>query len=475
MFDKIRAAIIDNGVNKELYYELTGKCIEAYKIIDTVCVLDEDDTGNYGLNHGTVCASILAEFACDTEILSISLGEQEKLPVQNLEAALKWCANNQIDVICMSIGVTSFLELSHLFPLFNSLIKQGIMVAAAASNDGRITYPASLPSVIGVRHVNGASKRMTIINNPIDGIDIEAELPKSNILIKLREDFNFINPITNSMVTPYVTAKIIEFIVRGNKSNPLYNLKQSFGAYMNAEFRETGKSSSSIPKENIPAVLENISVPIIALIYDDEQPDDKRLDTEQIDTERLDTERLDTERLDTERLDTERLDTERLDIERINTEQLDTKYVDTGQLDTEQLGTVQFDTDWIKDSRIKEGAQLSVSLKKIFCRNGYNSILFSTSMERNIEDNVFKLDEENMASDIFRYIQITLSDIILLHMPKRLFKHYNRDNFIDLIISCEYMENDYQEEGNILYVSMNSGNKEAQAELIFNKIIEIFV
>lgn len=391
----IKVAIIDNGLNQRIYYELTGKCIKSYKIKDRVCILDDGDTYLYGINHGTVCAALLSEFAGDVELLSISLNEQGNLPVKNLETAIIWCIDNQVNVICMSIGITRLLEIKMLLPLFHTLAMKRIIIVAAGSNNGIITYPAALPTVIGVRYRNKQYKYMSLIKNPIDGIDVESDMPQSSILIKIKEDYNFVPPIANSIVTPYVTSKIIKFIRKDNKNYiSLEHLKQDFGLYINANFIEFKDSFPTAEREDLLLMLENIEIPVIGLIYDKDQIDDM--------------------------------------------------------------------------------AQLSLSLHNILCMNNYNGVLISTSMDCNIENNVFNIDEEKMESDIIKYIHITSSDIILLHLPKSVLFNCQGDRFMDLIIRCECSKFVYWEKEKSIFICENLENCKTLAQHIFSKIKEIF-
>ncbi|MFT4142890.1 MAG: S8 family serine peptidase [Mobilitalea sp.] len=393
MQDKIKVAIIDNGLNQKLFYELTAGFIKSYQIKDGICVLDDGDTSLYGINHGTVCASLLSEFAGDAELLSISLSEQGDLPVENLETALIWCMNNRVNVICMSIGISRLVEIKRLIPLFHMLASKRITIIAAGSNNDIITYPAALPTVIGVRYKE--QKGMSVIKNPIDGIDIEADMPQSRILIRLREAYNFVPPIANSIVTPYVTSKIINFIKNNKNYISLEHLKQDFGVYINADMKELKDNFSTASREELLSMLENLEIPVIGLIYD-------------------------------------------------------------------------------KDNHIDDMAQLSVSLHNILYCNDYNGVLLSTSLDCNMEDNIFHIDENKIESDIIRYINITSSVIVLLHLPNSILFKHPEAGFMDLIIQCEGSKFVYWEEEKSIYICENTKTYHIPAQHIFNIIEETF-
>ncbi len=390
--NNIKVAIIDNGLNQGLFHELTTRQIKAYQIKDGLCVLEEGDTSLYGINHGTVCAALLTEFASDAELLSISLKERGDLPVANLETALIWCMNHQVNVICMSIGISRLVEIKRLIPLFYVLASKGITIIAAGSNNDIITYPAALPIVIGVRYKEH-DEGMSVIKNPLDGIDIEADMPQARILIELEETYNFVPPITNSIVTPYVTSKIIKLIIKENKNyTSLEHLKQAFGVYVNANIKEVKDNFSAVLREDL-LMLENIEIPIIGLIYDKDQ--------------------------------------------------------------------------------INAMMELSISLHNILCKNDYNGVLFSTTIDRDIENNVFHIDENKMESDLIKYIGITSSDIILLHLPSSVL-YKQRVRFMDLIIQCEGSKFVYWEEEKLNYICENTEKYNISAQYIFNIIEETF-
>jgi hypothetical protein len=275
---RIRAVIIDNGLNKRIYQELTGKRIKVYRIEKHNYLIEEGDKEYCGLSHGTVCTAILTEFAEDSEIISISLADGGKPPLYHFKAAILWCLNHSVDVICMSMGVTSLLEINPLLPLFERLAENNIIVVAAASNDGWITYPASLPSVLGVKYRKEESKDLplytAIIDNPVDEIDIETDLPKSLALQQLRENYHYSSAISNSMAAPFIAARIIELIRRGYPHSSLSEIKQSLIRYMGVRTMQGKEDTSYASQEELLSGLKNLPFPIIGLVYREEQESD---------------------------------------------------------------------------------------------------------------------------------------------------------------------------------------------------------
>lgn len=73
----------------------------------------------------------------------------------------------------MSIGSTLYYDKYALKDILDKIRKQGIIVVAALSNEYKISYPASLPGVIGVKYCYNLGERDIQFNsNPIDGIEL---------------------------------------------------------------------------------------------------------------------------------------------------------------------------------------------------------------------------------------------------------------------------------------------------------------
>lgn len=392
MNETIRVVIIDNGINKDIYYNLTRRDIKEYIIKDGACIWNEQVTHDNILSHGTVCAAILTNHACNADIISISIADHSNLLISNLETALHWCMQNQIDIISMSIGVTSCLGLNQLFPIFKELEQMGIIVVASGSNDNKMTYPAALSYVVGVRYVEGVTNQMTIIKHPFDGINIEASFHDTDFLNRLREEYQFDYPITNSIVTPYIAAKFSEYIGKGIRKKNLIDYIDDFGRFHNAYF-ETDRRKIHLPESKIKwMMLQSISIPMVGLIYDKDHIDNM--------------------------------------------------------------------------------SHLSMLLHKKFCLNEYNSILLSTSIETQVEGNIFQIGEEKIASELFQYYCITVADIMLLHLPHSSLVHNNLA-FLDLIIYFNEHEEKHRVK-NTLIIPNGFVCDNEQVEFIYKKIIEIY-
>lgn len=116
--------------------------------------------------HGTYTTSVLRQIAPDAKIYALAHGGKW----QGIGKALKWCLENDIDIINMSIGGTSMNP--YLIPI-HDLAKQGvIMVASAGNSDFDEYYPAYIDGVYSVGGVSLSSGQLVKnLHNNADWID----------------------------------------------------------------------------------------------------------------------------------------------------------------------------------------------------------------------------------------------------------------------------------------------------------------
>ena len=103
------------------------------------------------VGHGTACAGIIRRKAVDAELYSVrifdvSLATEAKI----LIAALEWAIDLKVDVVNLSLGSTDVGLISDLVSVCRQAQEAGVLVVAAEHNEGRQSYPAMLPEVIGV-------------------------------------------------------------------------------------------------------------------------------------------------------------------------------------------------------------------------------------------------------------------------------------------------------------------------------------
>jgi len=101
--------------------------------------------------HGTACAGIIRKGAPDAELYSIrifdaSLGADGRA----LVAAIRWAAAHRMDVMNLSLGTTDVTFREAVAEACREAVEAGVILVAAAHNEGRESYPAVLPEAIGV-------------------------------------------------------------------------------------------------------------------------------------------------------------------------------------------------------------------------------------------------------------------------------------------------------------------------------------
>ncbi|EJE7234762.1 subtilase [Clostridium sporogenes] len=228
--ERIKLVIIDDGMDLTDFNR--DRIIANYKVIKN----EIKYMGNHGeeikpyqkeFRHGTICESVLSYSALNYNLYCINIFdvEQEINLMDNLFISLRWCLDNKVDIIHMSIGTSNFSYFGKIEEIINLIIQQGIIIIAAGNNNDKLAYPACLPEVIGVRCSKKEilSPNEYIYNiNPIDGIDIVACSPYDGRELKhyLNKDILLVSEISkcNSFTAPSITAKVCEFMNRGIKN-----------------------------------------------------------------------------------------------------------------------------------------------------------------------------------------------------------------------------------------------------------------
>ena len=101
--------------------------------------------------HGTACAGIILRKAPAASIYSVRIFD-ESLSADGsvLVAALRWCLDEEMDVVNLSLGTTDPSFRRPLSEAAREAASAGVILVAAEHNEGLESYPAVLPDVIGV-------------------------------------------------------------------------------------------------------------------------------------------------------------------------------------------------------------------------------------------------------------------------------------------------------------------------------------
>jgi len=201
-------AILDDGVSYRAVEDL------AFRLRvrgGQVCPANGD--GKYR-GHASTVARILRLYAPDMPLASIDvIGTSSGLgTVENLVAALDFCAGKGIRLVNVSLGTQQAEGIAPLRAALECAAARGLLVVAAASNDSGPSYPACLENAIGVRAGEGLAPGgiVPLAGSPM-GIDFAA-CARHRILI---DGVNYDTPEHNSFAAPAVTARLWRLLQNG--------------------------------------------------------------------------------------------------------------------------------------------------------------------------------------------------------------------------------------------------------------------
>jgi hypothetical protein len=223
--ESLGICIIDSGVNETALY--IGKISTNMEITRKLQVRRRPSYDAQVINHATVCAAIIRKYAPDAVLHSMKiLNSREKSTIEQLKAAVLWCLQNNIRIIHMSIGSIIHSDFDEMRLLANTAWKQGAVIVAACNNNGKITYPATLDRVIGVKCDRGSSlvEGEYIYNSiSLDGVEVTA-CSKHSLTLPGGKGFNTV--CTNSYAAPFITALVYN-ILRDNPCLAIGGIKEA--------------------------------------------------------------------------------------------------------------------------------------------------------------------------------------------------------------------------------------------------------
>ncbi|MCM3037521.1 S8 family serine peptidase [Bacillus pumilus] len=159
----IKIAIIDSGCDNShplLQHIVRGKDLTS---------LDSSTWNNDTIGHGTHCAGIIAArsndgtmmrgFAPEAEIHILRMfPAQDYSGFSHLKEALEYCIEHEIDVINLSLGTESDIEIE-IENLLEQATQNGIACIASAGNSGEaVFYPASSPHCLAVSAIGNINE-----------------------------------------------------------------------------------------------------------------------------------------------------------------------------------------------------------------------------------------------------------------------------------------------------------------------------
>ncbi len=155
----VKVAIVDSGIDAT-HPDLEGRvkggiCLRLNEDREVLFLSDLTDS----VGHGTACGGIVAKKAPESEIYAVKiLDENLAVGEQLLAQAIRWCADNDIQVANLSLGTTNKAHIPALREACGYATSQGVILVAAQSNEREASYPAVFPNVLGVTAGSGRGK-----------------------------------------------------------------------------------------------------------------------------------------------------------------------------------------------------------------------------------------------------------------------------------------------------------------------------
>lgn len=279
---KLRIAIIDDGIDLKLLNQVFNRkiSIKCLQIVEGTCV-DQYLLPEQKINHGTLCAAILLEQLLKlntmdyVEIVSISILDDRRCnSLQSLNQAIIWSIIHKIDVISMSIGIKEFTFAKIMIDELKKNQENHTIIIAAGANDNKITYPACLPLVIGVKTINKDNYKEYISLEPIDGLNVSAYIPKLEVLEKFDKDYNYSSLATNSMLAPIIAAYTANILIENDvRRMGLDVIKKHISKRIKLKVIEDIYSTSVLNSIKIIRTEKEIQIPVIAMAYNSSDRD----------------------------------------------------------------------------------------------------------------------------------------------------------------------------------------------------------
>ncbi|MCB1676407.1 MAG: S8 family serine peptidase [Halioglobus sp.] len=150
LYTRIKVAIIDSGIDAQ-HPDIGG--IKG----GTSIVIGPGDKPVFGAEHGdvaghgTACAGIVRRYAPRADLYSVRIFDDSlRADGRALVAAIEWCIDQDMDVLNLSLGGTDGGMRTELERVCLKASCRGLVLVAAAHNEGRPSYPAIFDGVIGV-------------------------------------------------------------------------------------------------------------------------------------------------------------------------------------------------------------------------------------------------------------------------------------------------------------------------------------
>lgn len=201
-------AVIDGGVVLEdcLYLRQLEFDLE---VIDNRVI----DRINKGTEHGTIVADLIQAYCADVKIGSIKIiNENNECSNDYLITALRWCNDNEVKWIHMSVGTSNWKAAFELEKTISYLRNSNFI--AARSNKGELTFPADIPNVWAIEKNWGRNEGENVYEYKANGAyKLWTSFLPPEELYKRYDPIIF---YSNSYQAAIVTGKLLECKMTGS-------------------------------------------------------------------------------------------------------------------------------------------------------------------------------------------------------------------------------------------------------------------
>ncbi len=259
---KLKLCLVDEEIQSNLLTKILQKEPQIEKVNSNHVLCMED------VSHGTLCAALLLErlnqlgLTDYIDLRHFSISEHTNLRAYSqLVSSLRYCTKEKIDLVSMSVGVlgrTCAAEFQNIIETAESTL-----IVAAASNNLRLTYPAAMPSVLGIKHTLTVSEdKYAEVTDPPDGVEVMANLSETEVMKTLYREYGMNTAKSNSILVPQICAEIAAAAIKKN-------VKPT--KHMALQWLTKGvKYRSGFYNPYYCNIKEDDMVPIILLEYSDE-------------------------------------------------------------------------------------------------------------------------------------------------------------------------------------------------------------
>jgi subtilisin family serine protease len=170
----ITVAVIDGGVQTD-HPELKGKIVSPFDVTRSSSNVSPDNHGTHvaGIIAATINKTGISGIAPNVKIMPVDVFTGAGANVYDVAEGIMYAVDHKADILNLSLG-----SYYYSYPLEYAVSyarSKGVLVVAAAGNDdsSEYTYPAALPSVLGVSATDSLD-RITQFSNYGDYIDFAA-------------------------------------------------------------------------------------------------------------------------------------------------------------------------------------------------------------------------------------------------------------------------------------------------------------